>query len=330
MGTRPPVRPLFERLSRTADVRAAVARASARPMSGGSSHAEADDAAWRECASYEERFTRPALLEFQPSGVRLELEQSGGDGSGFDFDQVTVWPAGVVMARALQHPSMAIAIAGRRVLELGSGCGVAGLMAHAMGAAHVSLTDLPAVLPVLTRNAQRSCGSGSGGSGGDGSGGGGSGGGGDCGDGGGVDAKWEVWALEWDDEDRAAQVARAGPLDVILGADVAKYGARRRPGRGLSEMRPQMRPQRPSAPSQPTLSPRECKVRVRVRGRVRVRVRVSAAFGPRRSRRLCSCCRIWPAPCTRSPRLRPRFTLRRAAAATATSWRRSSRRRASR
>ena len=78
-----------------------------------------DDAAWRECASYEERFIRPAVLEFQPSGIRLELEQSGGDSSGFDFDQVTVWPAGVVMARALQHPAMAISIAGRRVLELG-------------------------------------------------------------------------------------------------------------------------------------------------------------------------------------------------------------------
>ena len=219
-------------------------------MSDGGSHTGAppadDDAAWRECASYEERFTRPAVLEFQPSNIRLELEQSGGDGSGFDFDQVTVWPAGVIMARALQHPAMAIAIAGRRVLELGSGCGVAGLVAAAMGAAHVSLTDLPAVLPVLTRNAQRSCGSGSGGSGSGGSGSGGSGGSGSggsgsggsgsggcgggggsgdcggCGDGGGADAKWEVWALEWDDEDRAAQVARAGPLDVILGADVAQ------------------------------------------------------------------------------------------------------------
>ena len=42
------------------------------------------------------------------------------------------------------------------MLELGSGCGVAGLMAAALGAAHVALTDLPAVLPVLTRNAERS------------------------------------------------------------------------------------------------------------------------------------------------------------------------------
>ena len=194
-----------------------------------------DDAAWRECASYEERFTRPAVLEFQPSNIRLELEQSGGDGSGFDFDQVTVWPAGVIMARALQHPAMAIPIAGRRVLELGSGCGVAGLVAAAMGAAHISLTDLPAVLPVLTRNAQRSCGGGGGGGSGGGGGGSGSGGSGGCGggddsggcggggDGGGADAKWAVWALEWDDEDRAAQVARAGPIDVILGADVTTF-----------------------------------------------------------------------------------------------------------
>ena len=55
----------------------------------------------------------------------------------------------------------------------------AGLVAAAMGAEHVSLTDLPAVLPVLTRNAQRSCGRSSGGSvsgGGGGRGGGGGGG----------------------------------------------------------------------------------------------------------------------------------------------------------
>ena len=160
-------------------------------MIGGSSHTAApqdDDAAWRESASYAERFTRPAILEFQPSGIRLELEQSGGDGSGFEFDQVTVWPAGVVLARALQHPAVPIvALEGKRVLELGSGCGVAGLVASVMGAAHVSLTDLPAVLPVLTRNAQRSCA------------GAGSGSGSGSGISGGADAKWDVWALEWDD-----------------------------------------------------------------------------------------------------------------------------------
>ena len=113
------------------------------------------------------------------------------------------------------------------MLELGSGCGVAGLVAVAMGAAHVSLTDLPAVLPVLARNAQRSCGAGSGNSGsssgcGDG-GGSGSASSDGSGDSGGTDAKWEVWALEWDDEDRVAQAARAGPLDVILGADVTTF-----------------------------------------------------------------------------------------------------------
>ena len=312
-------------------------------MRDGGSHTGAppadDDAAWRECASYEERFTRPAVLEFQPSNIRLELEQSGGDGSGFDFDQVTVWPAGVIMARALQHPAMAIAIAGRRVLELGSGCGVAGLVAAAMGAEHVSLTDLPAVLPVLTRNAQRSCGSGSGGSGSGGSGSGGSGGSGSggsgsggsgssgcgggggsgdcggCGDGGGADAKWEVWALEWDDEDRAAQVARAGPLDVILGADVAQYGDRRRPGRSLSESTARRGLRCGLSGRRPPLCLRGCSVppgRVisgpprpgSPQARFVPRLTDASREGkyltcPYRSRRLCSCCRIWRAPCTR-------------------------------
>ena len=165
----------------------------------------ADDPAHRETASYADRFQKPALLEFQPSGIRLELEQSAGntaDHANFEFDQATVWPAGEVLARALQHPDVFAPeqLRGKRVLELGSGCGVAGLMAAALGAGSVSLTDLPAVLPVLARNAER----------------------GPRPEGTAV----EVWPLEWDDEragGRAAQRARAGALDVILGADVTTF-----------------------------------------------------------------------------------------------------------
>ena len=53
----------------------------------------ADDPARRETASYADRFQRPALLDFQPSGIRLELEQSAGDAAdhaNFEFDQALI------------------------------------------------------------------------------------------------------------------------------------------------------------------------------------------------------------------------------------------------
>jgi predicted nicotinamide N-methyase len=168
---------------------------------------EAEDPGWREGACYQSRFQNNAVLDFSPSGIRLELEQSGGDGVGYDFDQATVWPAGVVLARALQHPAVFApgALSGKNVLELGSGCGVAGLMAAAMGAAHVALTDLPAVLPVLKRNAERSAAAVAA----------------VAADGSAMEL--DVWALEWDDADEEAASARAGAPDIILGADVTTF-----------------------------------------------------------------------------------------------------------
>jgi len=61
-----------------------------------------------------------------------------------------IWECGIVLAKYLQiHP--ALVPTGLRVLELGSGTGICGLVAGALGA-EVLLTDLPPVLELLRVN----------------------------------------------------------------------------------------------------------------------------------------------------------------------------------
>ena len=64
---------------------------------------------------------------------------------------VQVWKAGLELAQELASVAD---FSGRRVLELGSGTGVAGLAAGLCGA-RVVLSDLPAAAPLLQRNVDR-------------------------------------------------------------------------------------------------------------------------------------------------------------------------------
>lgn len=48
-------------------------------------------------------------------------------------------------------------VSGQRIIELGSGTGVVGLVAAALGAQQVTLTDKQQILPLLKRNIQVSC-----------------------------------------------------------------------------------------------------------------------------------------------------------------------------
>jgi predicted nicotinamide N-methyase len=68
-----------------------------------------------------------------------------------------IWECGIVLAKYLEQRSKGSHggwLRGKRVLELGSGTGVAGLAAAALGAT-VTLTDLPAVVPLLQSNERR-------------------------------------------------------------------------------------------------------------------------------------------------------------------------------
>eukprot|EP00775_Hariotina_reticulata_P006407 gene6407-6638_t len=68
-----------------------------------------------------------------------------------------VWDCGLVLAHFLikQSQSGNIKLAGKRVIELGSGTGVVGLTAAALGAQQVLLTDRTQLVPQLLDNIQR-------------------------------------------------------------------------------------------------------------------------------------------------------------------------------
>ncbi|EOD37080.1 hypothetical protein EMIHUDRAFT_122462, partial [Emiliania huxleyi CCMP1516] len=107
---------------------------------------------------YSERHLIPALLELQPSGVTLTLEQSSGETCAEESMQSSVWVAAVVLCELMQRPCAAFPTGvghwrGKRVLELGAGCGACGILAARCGASSVQLTDLAPLLPLLRRNA---------------------------------------------------------------------------------------------------------------------------------------------------------------------------------
>ncbi|GFQ86717.1 protein-lysine methyltransferase METTL21D [Trichonephila clavata] len=90
-------------------------------------------------------FTRE--LEVETTGTELKLLQySVGDVGS------VVWDAGIVLGKYLDHVhDSKNNLNGKIVIDVGSGTGVAGLFAAALGA-EVILTDLPEVVPLLEKN----------------------------------------------------------------------------------------------------------------------------------------------------------------------------------
>ena len=89
----------------------------------------------------------PSVAYTSPHPPHLSLRVLLSPSRGLAFQ---LWPAALLLCRYLDSQPSPLPPASR-VVELGAGCGLVGLLAASLGA-HVTLTDLPAVLPHLLSN----------------------------------------------------------------------------------------------------------------------------------------------------------------------------------
>mmetsp|Transcript_6706 Transcript_6706/g.13615 ORF Transcript_6706/g.13615 Transcript_6706/m.13615 type:complete len:218 (+) Transcript_6706:55-708(+) len=87
----------------------------------------------------------------------LEIEQRLRESVG-----ARVWDAALVLCRYLEECSQprgiypdAVRLKGKRVLDLGTGTGLVGIVAHLLGAEQVVLTDREEILPITWDNLKR-------------------------------------------------------------------------------------------------------------------------------------------------------------------------------
>jgi len=96
----------------------------------------------------------PAHAGAPPLAVTLDVLEAAS--TDFDLTGQIVWGVSVLLAQYVAFAARAEALAAGEVLELGAGCGLAGLAAAALGAREVVLTDNePEVLALLARSAAR-------------------------------------------------------------------------------------------------------------------------------------------------------------------------------
>lgn len=147
----------------------------------------------RNALSFAERYETHAVIPLN-DGSSIRLEQSTGETKPGETEMATVWTAASVLTCAMQDQSLLpIDWTSSIVLELGSGTGLCGILAAKLGARELVLTDLPELLPLLTRNAELN----------------------------GVSDVTSVVALDWRNE--ALPIGLPRGIDVILGSDITVF-----------------------------------------------------------------------------------------------------------
>lgn len=87
----------------------------------------------------------PLTFEQRPQTIKLASDADG--------THRKIWPASLLFGAYLaEHAHL---VAGKRVVELGAGSGVAGIVCAALGAQHVCLTDVPCALQLIRSNVAR-------------------------------------------------------------------------------------------------------------------------------------------------------------------------------
>uniref|UniRef100_A0ACD5T7D8 Uncharacterized protein n=1 Tax=Avena sativa TaxID=4498 RepID=A0ACD5T7D8_AVESA len=105
------------------------------------------------------RFTASPVVELPVGGAVLSFEQ---DNDSFEVG-TSVWNSSLVLVkfaeRCVGDPALpfadALSFPGTHAIELGSGCGPAGMGLSRLGLTDLVLTDIAAVLPALRRNLRR-------------------------------------------------------------------------------------------------------------------------------------------------------------------------------
>ncbi|XP_065029977.1 uncharacterized protein LOC135582267 [Musa acuminata AAA Group] len=92
-------------------------------------------------------------LAIDACGHRLTVLQSPSSMGTPGVTGAVMWDSGIVLGKFLEHAvdSRTLSLHGKRVVELGAGCGLVGCIAALLGA-DVMLTDLPDRLKLLKKN----------------------------------------------------------------------------------------------------------------------------------------------------------------------------------
>ncbi|KAK1257090.1 hypothetical protein QJS04_geneDACA019232 [Acorus gramineus] len=96
-----------------------------------------------------------SLLRIESCGSHLSIIQSPSSMCSVGVTGAVMWDSGIVLGKFLEHSvdSGTLVLRGKKVIELGSGCGLVGCISALLGA-DVILTDLPDRLKLLKKNVE--------------------------------------------------------------------------------------------------------------------------------------------------------------------------------